>query len=308
MSKPLPKLNFRDDESRHSVLHSDAVRSSAGFGWQSLYFEHRQDHLFETVEHVIDEHYLMVKLNPVSKADRLLDGVLRHEIQRRGSTAYIPSGCAHRVRYASALGRLHLMTLKPAIVDTVASELGVHRTNMRPRFADEEDRFVLEAAELIDAELASGNPHGPLFAETFARTLATHIVTRYGGPCRTGAAMPALNAAKLGRLDAFIEANIALPIGLADLARQIGLSEYHFCRCFKQATGTTPYQYLLKKRMEYACTCLMRDDLSIQEVAFASGFGDPVQFSKRFRRTHGATPSEFRARHLSRRPARITVA
>jgi AraC family transcriptional regulator len=308
MSKPLPKLNFRDDESRHSVLHSDAVRSSAGLGWQSLYFEHRQDHLFETVEHVIEEHYLMVKLNAVSKADRVLNGILRREIQRRGSTAYIPSGCAHRVRYASALGQLHLMTLNPSIVDTVASELGVRRVNLQPRFAHEEDRFVLEAAELIDAELASGNPHGVLFAETFARTLAAHIVTRYSGPCRTGSAMPALNAAKLGRLDEFIEANLAQPIGLADLASQIGLSEYHFCRCFKQATGTTPYQYLLRKRMEHACACLIRDDLSIQEVAFASGFGDPVQFSKRFRRAHGATPSEFRARHLSRRSALVAVA
>jgi len=130
---------------------------------------------------------------------------------------------------------------------------------------------------------------------------------RYPGLYNTAGAMPMLDAAKLAYLDEFIEANIARPIGLADLAGVAGLSEYYFCRCFKQATGTSPYQYLLGKRIERACACLMRADLSIQDVAFASGFGDPVQFSKRFRRTQGATPSEFRALHLSGRAAFVNV-
>ncbi|WP_175425906.1 helix-turn-helix domain-containing protein [Trinickia violacea] len=307
MSKQFLQLNFRDDRSRLAVLSAEAVRTSSRFRWQSLHFETLQDHIFETVEHVIQEHYLMVKLNPTSKAERVLNGVLRQEIQRRGSTVYIPNGCSHRVRYASPLGRLHLMTLQPSIVDSVASEMGIHHVDIPPRFATEEDRFVLEAAELIDAELACGNPHGALFAETFARTLAAHIVTRYRGPYKVSGKQPALNATKLSRLDQFIEANITLSISLSDLASQMGLSEYYFCRCFKQATGMSPYQYLLKKRIEHACSCLRREDMSIQDVAFASGFGDPVQFSKQFRRTHGLTPSAFRARYVTKGSALVAV-
>jgi AraC family transcriptional regulator len=120
--------------------------------------------------------------------------------------------------------------------------------------------------------------------------------------------LPSLNAAKLARLDQFIEANIALPIGLSDLANQIGLSEYYFCRCFKQATGVSPYQYVLKKRIEHACAFLRRDDISIQDVAFASGFGDPVQFSKQFRRAHGVTPTAYRARYGAKGAALVSVA
>ncbi|SDD34098.1 AraC family transcriptional regulator [Paraburkholderia lycopersici] len=307
VSKPIPILNFRDDTSRLAVLRSEAVRASALSGWRSLYFEHREDGLFETVEHVILEHYLMVKLNPMSKANRVLDGTRRLEIQRRGTTAFIPSGCSHRVQYSTALGSLHLITLEQSIVDTVASEMGLGRVNLAPHFAIEEDHFVLEAAELIDAELANGNPHGKLFAETFARTLAGYIVTRYRGAGKTNSKLPSINAVKLGRLDRFIEANIALPIGLADLASQMGLSEYYFCRSFKQATGTSPYQYLLKKRIEHACACLKRDDMSIQDVAFASGFGDPVQFSKQFRRACGFTPSVYRARHVSKGAAFVSI-
>ncbi|MEX3935288.1 helix-turn-helix transcriptional regulator [Paraburkholderia phymatum] len=250
----------------------------------------------------------MVKLNPISKAHRVLDGVRQSEIQRRGSTAYIPSGCSHRVQYATPLGRLHLMTFEPSFVDTVASEMGLSRVDLTPRFAVEEDRFVLEAAELIDAELANGNPHGKLFAETFARTLAAHIVTRYRGSGKTNSKLPSINSVKLGRLDQFIDANITLPISLADLASQMGLSEYYFCRCFKQATGMSPYQYLLKRRLEHACACLRRDDMSIQDAAFASGFGDPVQFSKQFRRAHGFTPTAYRARYVIKGSAFVSVA
>jgi AraC family transcriptional regulator len=307
MSKQTPVLNFRDDKSRLAVLRSEAVRTSASFGWQSIYFEHRQDDQLETAGHVMQEHYLMVKLNSISKADRVLDGVRRPEVQRRGSTAYIPSGCSHRVRYSTSLGRLHLMTLEPRIVETVASEMGIGRMDLAPRFAIEEDRFVLEAAELIDAELARGNPHGKLFAETFARTLAAHIVTRYSGPGKVKGKLPSLHAAKLSRLDQFIDGNIALPIGLSDLANEIGLSEYYFCRCFKQATGVSPYQYLLKKRIEHACALLRCDDMSIQDVAFASGFGDPVQFSKHFRRAHGITPTAYRARYGTKGAALASV-
>lgn len=308
MDKQLLKLDFRDAESRKSVLRTDPVRTSAKFGWKSLYFEYREDDMFETVEHVIQDHYLMVKLNPISKADRVLDGVARPEIQRRGSTAYIPSGCSHRVRYGSALGRLHLMTLPASMLETVASEMGVQCVDVAPRFANDEDRFVLEVAEAIDTELAGGNPHGHMFAETFARTLAAHILTRYRSRTDSCGKLPSLNEARFRRLDQFVEANISAPISLADLARQVGLSEYYFCRCFKLATGMSPYQYVLKKRMEHACACLRREDMSIQDVAFASGFGDPVQFSKQFRRAHGITPTAYRARHAAKGRAIVAVA
>ena len=296
MTTRLPRLDFRDAQSRVAILRTEAVRTSAHFGWESLYFEHREAERFETVEHVIPDHYLMVKLNSGSKADRMIDGVMRTEHQRRGSAVYLPSGCAHRVRYESPLGRLHLMTLAPSLVETVAAEMGIARVDIAPRFANEEDRFVLELAEAIDTELAAGNPHGKLFAETFARTLAAHIVTRYRGCRPKPTKAPTMNAARLRSLDRFIEANIAMPISLADLAKQAGLSEYYFCRCFKLATGMSPYQYVLNKRMGHASACLRRDDMSIQEIAFASGFGDPVQFSKHFRRAHGLTPTAYRAR------------
>jgi len=287
-------VELKRSEDRCLLFSEEGARSSAAFGWESLYFERREADAFETVDHTLDGHYLMVKLNSISKAERRLDGKIRHENQRRGNTAYVPHGCAHRVRYLTALGRLNFMTIPKATVDEVADELGISRFDGVPSFADHEDRFVFETAVLIDRELADGNPHGSLYAQTYARVLAAHIVTRYRG-VQTNIRHPVtLSNAKMYWLEQYIESMLAHPISLSQMAEQVGLSPYYFCRIFKSTTGLPPYQYILHKRVEFACTCLKAANMSLQDIAFAAGFNDASQFSKQFKSITGITPSAFR--------------
>ena len=294
------RLDFRDGGSRARVLRDEAALSSAGLGWHALYFEHRRQQTLDTVEHVMQEHYLMVKLNPLSTARRVLDGRPRREVQQRGAAAYVPSGCAHRVQYEGALGSLHLMTLRPALVESVAQELGIARVDVPPHYADAANAFVLHAAELVHAELRQGNPHGPLFADTFARALAAHLLTGFSRGTPPAWDRSSIGRGRLRRVHDYIGAHLGEPIGLAELALQAGLSEYHFCRCFKRETGLSPYQYVLRRRIERACALLAaKDGLSMQEIAFACGFGDPVQFSRQFKKAMGTTPSAWRAASCS---------
>ncbi|MFT4103841.1 MAG: AraC family transcriptional regulator [Burkholderiaceae bacterium] len=302
MEYPVVQLNFRDGSSRCRVLHEDAVLSSSPFGWGALYFEHRSGQALETVEHVMDEHYLMVKLNPFSRAWRVLDGVARREVQQRGSTAYIPGGCSHRVQYEGYLGRLHLMTLGPALVEQVAQELGIGRIEIPPHHADARNDFILNAAELVYSELQQGNPHGSMFAEVFARALAVHLLTGFSRSAPAEPRKPSISRTRIRHLDEYIRANMASQISLAELAAQAGLSEYHFCRVFKNTTQLSPYQYLLRRRVQHACSHLEKDRLSVQEIAFACGFGDPVQFSRQFKKLMGVTPTAYRM--SSRTPER----
>jgi len=55
-------------------------------------------------------------------------------VQRRGSTAYVPNGCGHSVRYVRPLGSLCLMTLDDCTLREVADELGVTRFAGVPTF------------------------------------------------------------------------------------------------------------------------------------------------------------------------------
>lgn len=93
-----------------------------------------------------------------------------------------------------------------------------------------------------------------------------------------------------------IEAEADEPLSLADLARGVAMSPYHFLRTFRHVVGVTPHQFVLRTRLHRAAVRLRRSDDAISAIAFDAGFGDLATFNRRFRRVMGATPSAYRAR------------
>jgi AraC family transcriptional regulator len=70
---------------------------------------------------------------------------------------------------------------------------------------------------------------------------------------------------------------------------------YHFARQCKAATGLTPHQYVIARRVERARQLLQaRTNLSLAEVALRAGFSDQSQFGYHFKRLVGVTPGRFR--------------
>jgi AraC family transcriptional regulator of arabinose operon len=78
------------------------------------------------------------------------------------------------------------------------------------------------------------------------------------------------------------------------LARRCGLSPSRFAHLFREETGTTPQQMLEKNRMDVAGQLLLKTRLDIQEIAHEVGYDDALYFSRRFKRFHGKSPSEYR--------------
>jgi AraC family transcriptional regulator len=79
------------------------------------------------------------------------------------------------------------------------------------------------------------------------------------------------------------------------MAGVLNLSQYHFCRLFKQSTGITPHQYLTRCRIDRAKQLLLKTELTITEVAFEVGFTNHSSFTRLFRQYVGVTPKVFRA-------------
>jgi AraC family transcriptional regulator len=93
----------------------------------------------------------------------------------------------------------------------------------------------------------------------------------------------------------YLSQNFREKIQLADLARQINLSKFHFHRLFTAEIGITPQQYLEKMRIEHAAHFLMLNrHAPLQEVAFESGYSSPACFSRSFKNRYKISASEFR--------------
>jgi AraC family transcriptional regulator len=84
------------------------------------------------------------------------------------------------------------------------------------------------------------------------------------------------------------------PQTVAALAELLGLSETSFIRTFKASFGTTPWQYILKMRLERSMKLLASTGISVTEIAVATGFSSPGHFSTAFTRQFGISPSAFR--------------
>jgi len=103
-----------------------------------------------------------------------------------------------------------------------------------------------------------------------------------------------LTAGTMRRVREYVEVHLSESINLGMLAAVAGLSVHHFAREFKRSAGVTPHHYLTQKRVERAQEMLAQTDLSLSEVAYATGFSDQGHLARHFRYTLGTTPGEFR--------------
>ena len=111
-----------------------------------------------------------------------------------------------------------------------------------------------------------------------------------GSPLAPGGLQPH----KLRRAVEFMEAHLDRPINLARLAAVVHLSPFHFHRQFKRATGSTPHQYIVQKRIERAKALLSDSQLPLVEVAAQAGFANQSHFGSTFRKVTSMTPRGFR--------------
>jgi AraC-like DNA-binding protein/mannose-6-phosphate isomerase-like protein (cupin superfamily) len=106
-----------------------------------------------------------------------------------------------------------------------------------------------------------------------------------------GAPEPLLRDAR-----AYMEANFAAPLRVADLATQVHLSVRQFTARFKQSFGETPIRYLTRLRVAAAQELLCSSALSVSEVARAVGYENVSHFYRTFVQHAGTSPGRYRSR------------
>jgi AraC family transcriptional regulator len=99
------------------------------------------------------------------------------------------------------------------------------------------------------------------------------------------------------RCKALIDGQAERLATLRDISVAAGLDASSVCRLFRRYQGTSPYQYLLRRKMNIAAEFLIEKRGMVKEAALRVGFADPYHFSRCFKALHGVPPRDV---HLHR--------
>lgn len=88
-----------------------------------------------------------------------------------------------------------------------------------------------------------------------------------------------------------IDEDISRKVDIAMLANEATLSRFHFFRCFKNAFGMSPYQYVISKRLEKSMELLKEGTCQVTDVAYEVGFSNIYSFSRSFKKHFKMCPS-----------------
>jgi AraC-like DNA-binding protein len=92
------------------------------------------------------------------------------------------------------------------------------------------------------------------------------------------------------RCKALIDAEAERLATLEEIATAAGVEASSVCRWFRRYQGTSPYQYLLRRKMNIAAEHLVENGGLVKEAAQRVGFADPYHFSRAFKAVHGVAP------------------
>lgn len=138
------------------------------------------------------------------------------------------------------------------------------------------------------------NDHGSAVAADAAR-IAVMPLERDGGQAQFIVHEPPAPAgATLELLLRWVDDNAHRDLTLDDIAIQARMSTRTLNRRFRDQTGTTPLQWLHRRRVRHAQYLLETTSHSIERIAAQAGFGSPTAFRDRFKRLIGTSPHAYR--------------
>lgn len=91
----------------------------------------------------------------------------------------------------------------------------------------------------------------------------------------------------------YIKQNLCENLCLENVAAHFSLSPIHFHNLFKKAVGTTLHEYIQEQRLKKAIDLLLTTNMTLTQIAYASGFSSQSYFSFVFKQKTKKTPREY---------------
>ncbi|MBD0267138.1 MAG: helix-turn-helix transcriptional regulator [Cyanobacteria bacterium Co-bin8] len=284
------------------------IISSQAYGWENILVEEFHQPPSEEIYHNENKHLLCLSLN--QRPSRLFQkmGDRNHtSLFTKGDLSIAPAGSLLLSRWVQDDQYLQIL-IDSEFLNQIAqqeNDKGSNTIELIPEFQSRHSE-IEQIGMMLLKELRNGGSAGKLYVESLTNLLIVHLLRNYSSgqsciACQQGG----LNSHQLLHVTDYIHDCLASDIQLSDLAKLLGLSQFHFSRLFKQSMGISPYQYVLQQRVERAKQLLKTTNLPVMEIALLCGFSSHSHLGKWFRQSTGTTPKAFRRSLTTAKPAAV---
>lgn len=279
------------------------IVSSAGRNWAGVYAERRR-HLAGELPpflSVVTEITYAVDGNPDAVVHRNGSGRTQATPVQPGTIWICPEAVLEtKTRITGELPDILHVCLPSSLFRSLGDEAFPRLTERSLRYeAAVNDPLIGYMLSALATELAHETTSGGLLVECIALALRTRLALRCANDSASRALIqrdgPALDAKRLRRVLEFIEANLEDNISVEKLSQVACLSQFHFSRAFRRATGKAPHAFLSEKRLERAKSLIREGTRSLTDIAFSCSFSTQASFTKAFSKAVGVAPGRYRA-------------
>ncbi|MFB2893513.1 helix-turn-helix domain-containing protein [Aerosakkonemataceae cyanobacterium BLCC-F50] len=286
---------IHQEQASSQLLLRPPLLSSEQLGWRGIMLQHHLQLPGEMPESEAAQHAIVVhwQYNNVH-VDRVIDETKQRESINDGDCLIVPAMASHKSNWDREV-EFTLMILEPSYLNQIAHEtVDGDRVELMPQFA-KPDPIIASIATALKTELESDGIGGKFYVESAITFLAAHLLQHHCSRTQLfknyGDGLPKY---RFREAIAYINEHLSEEISLEAIANHLHISQHYFCHLFKQSMGISPYQYVLRQRIEKAKQLLKQRKLTIVDVAMECGFANQTHFTKHFRKLTGTTPRAYR--------------
>ena len=292
------KVDFLQDVPPQ-ILPNLPVLTSYASSWRNIHLAHHCQPAWELPELQNPQHIVVLPLgHQLVEVNWISDGrwsctQFEGNDYTSGHIQIFPAHVPYGGSWSRNVEFIHLY-LEPAFIAQIAYE------SINPDKVEfllelkKADRLIQQIGLALKADLELDDGNG-FYADSLATALAAHLLKHYATRKHVFRSYEdGLPKVMLKQAIEYMNVNLGENVSLSEMAAILHISQYHFCRLFKQSTGMSPHRYLMQQRLDRAKQRLKQPELTVTDIALECGFANQSHFAKYFRRYTGVSPTQYR--------------
>ena len=293
-------VDYRQESAPLQILPNMPLLSSHQSSWNMIHLAYHRQPAWELPELHSDQNVIFIPLKyEAVNIEVVTDGqyqAIQYEANNPTKSGFgiLPARLPHALNWNVEVEFIHCY-LEPTVLAQIAHEsVNPDRVELS-LVLKATDPLVYHIGQALKADLEIDGIGRRFYAESLTTALAAHLLLHYSTrKHKLKAYDDGLPKDRLNQAIDYIHAHLGENLSLADMAAELHISQYHFCRLFKQSTGMSPHCYLMQQRIDRAKQLLRRPEFTVTRIAEDCGFANHSHFAKYFRRHTGVSPTQFR--------------